>query len=644
MNHFLLSQKQSVFWIACSVVLLFNLPSFVQDSFLHASQYENISELGHGTIESASWNPNGRLIAVSGSRGIWIYDENYQNAAHLDVQHTGEVMWSPNGSQLAVAGGLTEQDNASIVYIWDNDFETQLHELTLSNYSSEITAVAWHPNSSQIAISGNRTVWIWNTLTGSLLRTLEVEGWVSAIAWSPDGSFLIGATNQEVLIWHSDTWNGATVFSVSDVQDVAWNADGSQFALVRGSQLEHDNSLQIWALDEIAPRLVIQAGFAQTVDWGFDGQGIATGSHDGIVRLWNPFTGTLAARLHGHTRPVNVVEWLPGENQLLSAAEDNTLRLWNLALDQPSNAVQKNRILAVHSGEITALTWSPDSNLVATGSEDGNLRMWDVQDETSRIIGFHTEMIDLLAWSSDGDVLVSGTSATSLLKIWDVNAARQLFEIDANALQLQSFSADRFSLVGLSWSADSSSLEFSISTGAVFRWNRYNNQVDLVASSHDVDSISAAVWSPDHHRIAQLVTGSEQILRLLNTDIETEYRLIACLPCFPRSLTWSPDGEKIAVGGEYSESGGAIMIWNFTSGALESILEANGAAITSLHWNTNNRIASDQSNQVQIWDLMSGETLSLSVDEFHPQVIRWSPDRNRLALGTQSGVLRIWGE
>ncbi|WP_428847001.1 WD40 repeat domain-containing protein, partial [Rhizohabitans arisaemae] len=59
-----------------------------------------------------------------------------------------------------------------------------------------------------------------------------------------------------------------------------------------------------------------------------DGSWLASGSHDGTVRLWNA-DGTQRAVLEGHTNEVHAVAIAADGSWLASGSYDHTIRLWN---------------------------------------------------------------------------------------------------------------------------------------------------------------------------------------------------------------------------------------------------------------------------------------------------------------------------
>ena len=62
-----------------------------------------------------------------------------------------------------------------------------------------------------------------------------------------------------------------------------------------------------------------------------DGQYVAAGSMDAVVRIWDVSTGQLVERLRGHRYGVYSVAFTPDGRGLVSGSLDKTLKFWDLS-------------------------------------------------------------------------------------------------------------------------------------------------------------------------------------------------------------------------------------------------------------------------------------------------------------------------
>jgi WD40 repeat protein len=135
------------------------------------------------------------------------------------------------------------------------------------------------------------------------------------------------------------------------------------------------------------------------------GPRIATGYHDGTLRLWDPATGTpVGEPLRGHENgtQVNSVAFSPDGLQLVSGGEDGTVRMWDPATEKPIGEPMR------HGDVVTSVAFSPDSSRIVSGGLDNTVRLWDT---TGRPIGEpmrHDNAVEDVAFSPDGTRLVSG--------------------------------------------------------------------------------------------------------------------------------------------------------------------------------------------------------------------------------------------
>ena len=88
------------------------------------------------------------------------------------------------------------------------------------------------------------------------------------------------------------------------------------------------------------------------------------------VRVWNAENKNLLFKLSGHIDEMCAVVFHPTENLLLSASEDLTIKIWDLATGRLF------RSMVAHTKNIRYIAISPDGKLLVSVGDD-DIRLWD---------------------------------------------------------------------------------------------------------------------------------------------------------------------------------------------------------------------------------------------------------------------------
>lgn len=71
-----------------------------------------------------------------------------------------------------------------------------------------------------------------------------------------------------------------------------------------------------------------------TMEWSPDGNQLATGSYDGVVRIWGK-DGTGGRKLRGHQGPIFALKWNRTGTVFLTGSSDSTAMVWNKEYPDP---------------------------------------------------------------------------------------------------------------------------------------------------------------------------------------------------------------------------------------------------------------------------------------------------------------------
>ncbi len=170
----------------------------------------------------------------------------------------------------------------------------------------------------------------------------------------------------------------------------------------------HDGRPGGWLLDIPGP--------VHALAFSRDGRRLAVGgglpARSGIVRVYTVPDGTMVHDFPGHDDVVFGLALRPDGAQLATASFDETVRLWNLALDRPAG------VFRGHSDFVYAVAYTPDGQALLTGSKDRTIKRLSTRTlKEERTYSGHNEDVLALAIHPDGKRFVSAGNEP-LIRWW----------------------------------------------------------------------------------------------------------------------------------------------------------------------------------------------------------------------------------
>ena len=280
----------------------------------------------------------------------------------------------------------------------------------------------------------DKTLCLWDTATGKLLRTCEGHKQpVEAVALTPKGDLLVSGSQDYTLI----VWDPATGKSVralaghnGTVTAIGMRADGKNAVSASA-----DGWLRYWELATGKCVKILESDVAaHAAAVSRDNRLIVSGHSDGSVRLWSLVSGKCMKTFTGHVGVIHEVAFTPDNRLIVSAGEDKALRVWNVDSGLCTITIKDPK------ARFQTLAVLPDSRYVFSGGAEGTdtpLRMWELANgQCLSTTAQHAKGITSYALSADGCVLISGGEDT--VRIWDLE-----WELDANRVMvLQTLSMD----------------------------------------------------------------------------------------------------------------------------------------------------------------------------------------------------------
>jgi WD40 repeat protein/serine/threonine protein kinase len=504
-----------------------------------------------------------------------------------------------------------------------------------------LTALAFSPDGKILATGAGyveSAIRVWEVAGGALLARLEGHRtWVSALVFRPDGQSLISASgDQTIRLW--------------DLAGLRSLADPAGFGLAARLPSSGDRSGPP-TLSSISAREDSRATDPSGFTPGGQGEGSdgdpalarnALGPDEppgapprpqsgagpaGINRPLPPWLANVrpVATLRGHRQEIWSLALLHDSTRLLSGCKDGSVCLWDttrLRRDQTRSrlpelvrawrfAADSHSILTVEPrgrvvrwqgadlqeqptelelGEgVSSALFSPDGRWLAAAMADGNVRVWDLPARTLRHqwdaagnrlfpVGFGPESNHLLTRRPGEDALQE----------WDLTTGQEVQSWLA-ALELGPRSALGFS-PDAQWS-------FLLDAEGVGRLRHLGTRQETILDLN-VKQIAQVAFAPDGSRFAavsRLGTGC-----LWDTATAERTATLHGFLQAMNSVTFSPDGKRLAIGGDGSE---AVKLWDVDSLKELLTLEGQGSTFNS---------------------------------------VAFSPDGNLLAASNGQGVLHLW--
>ena len=451
----------------------------------------------------------------------------------------------------------------------------------------DFIAIAQNGTLALTASKSDKTVRVWDVVSGRLLQVIAFPGGFEPGLISPDGHFILFCSGSKI-ISISDTvkiFDAATGREIKTLtkkgtipfENISFTPDGHALVMMR-----LDGGVTLW--DISAAREVQRfEGSGQTitrVNYAPEGNLAAiVGRKD--VSIWDMASGKRVLVLTGHGKDVSSTAFSPANGTLVTGSLDATLRFWDLKTGKEKFSVPG------HAGGVLSVSYSADGRYVVSAGNDALVKLWNgttcallktfaghIPGKGSDIHGAFTGVYDA-RFSPDGKTIASaGTDGTA--KLWNVSTGKEI----------KSLRGHDGNVTSIAFSPDGRFLASGGRDGAVRLWDeKTGKELKALNIPHSDRSVSFVGYSPDGKYI--FARGEDEIVRLWSADNGQEIKQFAGMRTLTRmigtlnSASVSPDSRYLLT----NDGPGAISrVWDIATGRelahLISFTDGEWVAIT----------------------------------------------------------------
>lgn len=497
-------------------------------------------------------------------------------------------------------------------------------QMVLSEHRGSVTSVSFSPDGARILTSSaDKKARVWDSSSGKLLLTVQIQGWLHRAAFSFDGKRIVTGETQEIA--HKIGSN-----SIMLDQGVArvWDASSGSLLQTLGGHGEG-----IWSV-ALSP----------------DGTRIVTGSRDYTARVWDAATGNSLLILRGHRGPITSVAISPDGTRVLTSA--GNAALWEKPRDSIQKYLHENRdttvrvwdiasgntllVLQGHEARVNSVAFSLDGSRILTGSDDQTARVWDaISGKSLLILKGHDASVRSVAFSPDSAYILTGGDDNTA-RVWDSSSGKSLWTLCGHSASVTSVA---FSLDGA-----------RILTGSDDRTARVWN-VTMIKSIMILHGHRSSIWkvafSPNGTRI--LTGGGEDNINHRVDDSARIWDPVSGKSLLTlrghqnrvSSVAFSPHGSHVLTGSWDKTA----RVWDSSSGECLLTLGGHEEGITSVSFSPDGTriLTGSDDKTARIWDAVSGQ-LILTLKGHADQVmcVAFSPNGSRIVTGSTDNTARIW--
>lgn len=610
--------------IICLLLLVFQFG--ILD--IHAQDYSQwelpdgvIARLGKGRINDMQYSPDGSILAVATTVGIWLYDtDTYQEQKLFTRSHQEmeKVYFENDGTVLVGIERFRDK-----ITRWDVTLEKK-GQSSINEHGFSRQPPLYSSDGSTYLSKTYKEIHIHDSKTNSTKYILRGHvDRIGCLAYSPDGQIIAsGSNDQTVRLW--DVKTGKPIRTLAghkdDIISLLFSPNGNTLISVSKNM-----TVNFW---DIA---------------------------SGELKLPLVIAGVISDKSFQKEK-VKRTFFSQDKSQLVTVGEYRTIHLWDTltgelkqTLSEPEDDIKKTGYIK----DVENILFSPDGETIVSLVSDYQIRMWDMKTGERKHFTGDTGYLTNATYSPDGMTLTTA-DFPGVIRIWDITTGKLKKTISCID-PWDNYGRQQYNPYYIALSPNNEKAFISESSGVLSMWDTSAKRLRPLMERQDGSKSTWAqnvLLSPDGKTVVNWSRSEDWLIRFWNAETGEHKRTIKDRKGPINRVVFSMDSSTLASWG-YFDGDNKIRLWNVATGRHTKTLTGHNSGIERVIFSPDGEtlISGSRDGTILIFDVSTGKLKETLTDQgidpesdTHPNsimVLMFNSDGSRLATGDKKGNISL---